>query len=112
LCHSGESRNPEFYYMLSKEEVKKVAALARLELSEEEVETLTPQLSNILGFIDQLKEVDTTNVEPTAQVTGLSDVWREDEYEDWDKSERAAALAQAPNGLLGNQIKVKKILED
>jgi aspartyl-tRNA(Asn)/glutamyl-tRNA(Gln) amidotransferase subunit C len=97
--------------MLSKEEVKKVAALARLELSEEEVETLTPQLSNILGFIDQLKEVDTLNTEPTAQVTGLSDVWRADEYEDWDKAEVAEALAQAPDGLLGNQIKVKKVLE-
>lgn len=98
-------------HMLTKDEVKKVAALARLELSEEEVETLTPQLSNILGFIDQLKEVDTINVEPTAQVTGLSDVWRADEYENWDKAEIAAALAQAPAGLDGNQIKVKKVLE-
>lgn len=97
--------------MLTKDEVKKVAQLARLELSEEEVETLTPQLSNILGFIDQLKEVDTVNVQPTAQVTGLSDVWRADEYEDWNKEEIAAALVQSPAGLEGNQIKVKKVLE-
>ena len=97
--------------MLSKEEVKKVAALARLELSEEEIDVLTPQLSNILNFIDQLKEVDTTNTEPTAQVTGLSDVWREDEYEDWNKAEVAAALAQSPAGIEGKQIKVKKVLE-
>jgi len=96
---------------LSKDEVKKVAALARLDLSEEEIDVLTPQLSNILGFIDQLKEVDTTDTEPTAQVTGLSDVWRADEFEDWDKGEVAAALAQAPDGLEGNQIKVKKVLE-
>jgi len=98
--------------MLTKEEVKKVATLARLELSEEEIEVLTPQLANILGFIDQLKEVDTTDVLPTAQVTGLSDVWRADEYEDWDKSEVAAALAQSPAGLEGNQIKVKKVLDN
>lgn len=97
--------------MLSKEEVKKVAALARLELSEEEIDVLTPQLGNILNFIDQLKEVDTTDVIPTAQVTGLSDVWRVDEYEDWNKAEVAAALAQSPAGLEGNQIKVKKVLE-
>ena len=97
--------------MLTKDDVKKVAALARLELSEEEIDVLTPQLSNILGFIDQLKEVDTTDVLPTAQVTGLSDVWRADEYEDWDKSEVAAALAQSPAGLQGNQIRVKKVLE-
>ncbi|MDD4902593.1 MAG: Asp-tRNA(Asn)/Glu-tRNA(Gln) amidotransferase subunit GatC [Patescibacteria group bacterium] len=96
---------------LSKDEVKKVAALARLELTEEEIDVLTPQLGNILGYIDQLKEVDTTNTEPTAQVTGLSDVFRADEYEDWDKSEVAAALAQSPAGLEGNQIKVKKVLE-
>ncbi len=98
--------------MLSKDEVKKVAALARLELTEEEIEVLTPQLGNILGFIDQLKEVDTINTEPTAQVTGLVDVFRADEFEDWDKSEVAAALSQSPSGLEGNQIKVKKVLED
>jgi aspartyl-tRNA(Asn)/glutamyl-tRNA(Gln) amidotransferase subunit C len=98
--------------MLNKEEVRKVATLARLELSDEEIDVLTPQLSNILNYIDQLKEVDTTDILPTAQVTGLSDVWRADEAEDWPKDERVAALAQAPAGLLGNQIKVKKVLED
>jgi aspartyl-tRNA(Asn)/glutamyl-tRNA(Gln) amidotransferase subunit C len=97
--------------MLTKEDVKKVAQLARLELTNEEIDVLTPELGNILNFIDQLKEVDTTNTEPTAQVTGLSDVWRADEDEDWDKSEVAAALAQSPAGLEGNQIKVKKVLE-
>ncbi|MFA5248005.1 MAG: Asp-tRNA(Asn)/Glu-tRNA(Gln) amidotransferase subunit GatC [Patescibacteria group bacterium] len=80
-------------------------------MSEEEIDVLTPQLSNILNFIDQLKEVDTTNVQPTAQVTGLFDVWRADEVEEWSKDEREAAFAQSPNGLLGNQIKVKKVLE-
>ncbi len=97
--------------MLSKDEVKKVANLARIELTNEETETMTDQLSNILSFIDQLKEVDTTGVLPTAQVTGLSDVERADEYEDWDKAEIAAALTQSPAGLEGNQIKVKKVLE-
>ena len=98
--------------MLTKKDVQKVAALARLELSKKEIDVLTPQLSDIIGFIDQLKEVETTGVEPTAQVTGLSDVWRADEYENWDKSEIAAALEQSPAGLEGNQIKVKKILEN
>ncbi len=97
--------------MLTKKDVKKVAALARLELSKEEIDVLTPQLSDIIGFIDQLKEVDTINMEPTAQVTGLADVWRADEYENWDKAEAAAALEQAPAWLEGNQIKVKKVLE-
>jgi aspartyl-tRNA(Asn)/glutamyl-tRNA(Gln) amidotransferase subunit C len=97
--------------MLSKEEVKKVANLARIELTDEETETMAGQLSNILEFIDQLREVDMTGVLPTAQVTGLSDVSRADEAEPWAQDEIAAALAQSPQGLSGNQIKVKKILE-
>ena len=96
--------------MLSKDEVKKVAALARLELTKDELEIMPGQLSNILSYIDQLKEVDTTGVEPTAQVTGLSDVWRADEVEEWNKQEVKAALNQAPE-ILGHQIKVKKVLE-
>jgi aspartyl-tRNA(Asn)/glutamyl-tRNA(Gln) amidotransferase subunit C len=96
---------------LTKKEVEHVAQLARLELTEEEVDTMTGQLSGILNYIDQLKEIDMTNIEPTAQVTGLSDVFRADEAEDWEKEEIAVALKQAPQGLEGNQVKVKKVLE-
>jgi len=96
---------------LKKEEVQHVADLARLELTEEELEIMTGQLSGILNYIDQLKEVDTNNVEPTAQVTGLVDVFRVDEAEDWDELQIEKALSQAPQGLENNQIKVKKVLE-
>jgi aspartyl-tRNA(Asn)/glutamyl-tRNA(Gln) amidotransferase subunit C len=96
--------------MLTKDDVKKVAQLARLELTEEELEIMPGQLSKVLDYIDQLKEVDTEGVIPTAQVTGLSDVWREDEIDEWPKSEVEAALNAAPE-VYGRQIKVKKILE-
>ncbi len=96
--------------MLTKEDVKKVAALARLELTEKELETMPEQLSNVLNYIDQLKEVDTEGVLPTAQVTGLSDVWREDEARPWAKDEAEAALNEAPE-VYAHQIKVKKVLE-
>jgi aspartyl-tRNA(Asn)/glutamyl-tRNA(Gln) amidotransferase subunit C len=96
--------------MLFKEDVKKVAALARLELNEAELEIMPGQLSNVLSYIDQLKEVDTEGVIPTAQVTGLSDVWREDEIDNWPKDEVEAALNTAPE-VYGHQIKVKKVLE-
>ncbi len=96
--------------MLTKDDVKKVAALARLDLTEEELEILPGQLSNVLNYIDQLKEVDTEGVVPTAQVTGLSDVWREDEIDEWAKDEAEAALNTAPE-VYGHQIKVKKVLE-
>ena len=96
--------------MLTKEDVKKVAALARLELTEDELEVLPGQLSNVLNYIDQLKEVNTDGVIPTAQVTGLSDVWRADEKEDWPRDEAEAALNEAPE-VFAHQVKVKKVLE-
>ncbi len=64
--------------MLTTEEVKKIASLARLNLTEEEIELYRGQLSLILDYVGQLKEVDTDGVEPTRQVTGLQNVTRED----------------------------------
>lgn len=95
---------------LSAEEIKHIANLARLELSEAELEKYGSQLSAVLEYIDQLAEVDVNGVEPTAQVTGLTNVWREDEARDWDEAEREAALKEAPE-LEEHQIKVKRVLE-
>lgn len=64
---------------LTYDQVKKVAKLANLELSEVQEEEYTKQLSRILDYIDQLKKVDTRNVEPTFNVMGLSNIWRDDE---------------------------------
>lgn len=96
--------------MLKKEDVKHIANLARLELSEEEIEKITPQLSDIIGYIEQLSEVDTDGVLPTAQVTGQSNIFRSDEAINWPEDEKALALKQSPEGLEGGQIKVKKVL--
>lgn len=95
---------------LKKEEIEHIADLARLALSEEELDLYGNQLSGVLDYIDKLQEVDTTNVEPTAQVTGLFNVLREDKVNIWDKKEQADALAQAPS-LENGQIKVKRILK-
>lgn len=59
-------------------QVRHIAQLARLRLSDEEVGTYTKELTSILGYVDMLKEVDTNGVEPTVQVTGLSHTLRED----------------------------------
>ncbi|MBT3834816.1 Asp-tRNA(Asn)/Glu-tRNA(Gln) amidotransferase subunit GatC [Candidatus Peribacteria bacterium] len=64
--------------MLSKKDVRHIAKLSRLKLSEEEVEKFSKELTSILDYIDILNELDTDNVEPTAQVTGLTNVFRED----------------------------------
>ncbi len=50
--------------MVTKEEVQKVADLAKLEFAPSELESLTSELNNVLGYIDQLKELDVTNVAP------------------------------------------------
>jgi len=64
---------------LTKEQVKHVAKLARLGLTDQEVEKFQTELSGILDYVEQLNEVNTDKVLPTAQVTGLSNVMREDE---------------------------------
>ncbi len=65
--------------MLSREEVLHIARLARLGLSEEEIDRMREQLSNILENFEILKQVDTADVPPTAQSIALQSVMRDDE---------------------------------
>ena len=95
---------------LSVAEIKHIADLARLELTAEELAQYGEQLSAILSYIDQLQEVEVEGVEPTAQVTGLTNVWREDKIRDCTEIEREAALKEAPE-LEDHQVKVKRVLE-
>jgi len=94
---------------LEKEDIQHIANLARLDLSDQELDIYGKQLSDILGYIEQLKEVDTEGVEPTAQVTGLENSWREDEARVWDDFERVNAINQAPE-IKDGQIKVGRVL--
>ncbi|HXA42383.1 MAG TPA: Asp-tRNA(Asn)/Glu-tRNA(Gln) amidotransferase subunit GatC [Candidatus Solibacter sp.] len=64
---------------LTLEQVRHVAELARLGLSDDELEALAGELSSILEYIDQLEQLDTAAIAPTAQVGELVDVMREDE---------------------------------
>jgi len=95
---------------LKREQIDHIAKLARLELTEAELKKYGSQLSAVLNYVDQLKEVDTTDVEPTAQITGLENALREDEKEGWSERESEEALRQAPE-LESGQIKVKRVLE-
>jgi len=63
---------------ITKEEVEHIAKLARIRLSEDEKEKMTSELGAILAYVSKLNEIDTTGVEPTAQVTGLENVFRKD----------------------------------
>ena len=64
---------------LTIDEVRHVADLARLGLSDDELEAMATQLSTILAYIDKLEQIDTSAISPTAQVGDLKDVMRDDE---------------------------------
>lgn len=84
---------------LSRQDVEHVAALARLGLSEAEIETLRDELSSILGHIAVLDRLDTVAIPPTAQVVALTNVWRVDEER--PSLPREAVLANAPRQIDG-----------
>ena len=67
---------------LTKEQVEHIASLARLRLTDEEKEKYSGQLSGILDYFEKLSAVDTSGVEPTSQVTGLTNATRDDNNED------------------------------
>jgi aspartyl-tRNA(Asn)/glutamyl-tRNA(Gln) amidotransferase subunit C len=95
--------------MVGREEVLHVARLARLELSEAELERMREQLNAILGYIDRLKELDVSGVEPTAHVVPLVDVMRDDEPAPSLAPE--AMLKNAPDRV-GDLFRVPRIIED
>ncbi len=64
---------------ITRQDVEHVAKLARLGLTEQEIEKYQKELSSVLAYVEQLRAVDTKNVPPTAQVTGLTNIFREDE---------------------------------
>lgn len=96
---------------LTKKEIQHIATLARLELTEEEISMYSDQLSSVLSYMDILQEVNTDGVEETTQVTGLSNVMREDTPVEISEEERKKLLASFPeedNGVL----KVKAVFAD
>ena len=93
---------------LSREEVKRLALLARLGLDKDEVERLREQLSNILENFEILQQVDTTDVPPTAHSIALENVLREDEAGPSLPADQV--LANAPNREEGF-FKVRAVLE-
>ena len=94
---------------LTHEEVQHVAQLAGLRLSPDELEKMRAQLSNILDYIDILKEVDVSDVPPTAQVTELLNVMRADEVR--PSLPREDVLANAPDQQDG-MFRVKAIFDE
>ena len=80
---------------LSREDVAKIALLGRLSLSAEELDRLTLQLGAIVGYVEQLGELDVSGVEPMVHAVPTSDVFRSDELQ--PSLAREAMLANAPH---------------
>jgi aspartyl-tRNA(Asn)/glutamyl-tRNA(Gln) amidotransferase subunit C len=93
---------------ISRDDVLHLAQLSSLELNDTEIDGLQADISNILGYVEQLGKLDTQGVEPTYQVTGLESVWRDDTIIDYGIS-REELLALAPESA-DNQVKVPKVL--
>lgn len=93
---------------ISIDDVRHLAQLSSLQLDDGEAEALRVDLENILGYIEQLSELNTDGVEPTYQVTDLQNVWRDDVVDDYGVS-RDELLKLAPDADK-NQIKVPKVL--
>jgi len=93
---------------ITTDDVHHLAQLSSLQLSDSEVENLRADLENIINYIKQLNEVDTSDVEPTYQVTGLENVWRGDEIDAGSVTpEQLLDLAAEQSG---HCVKVPKVL--
>lgn len=79
---------------IDKDTVKKIANLSRIAISEDEADALVPELNNILGWVEQLGEVDCSKVEPMTAVIPNTLRLRKDEVNDGDKRDKI--LANAP----------------
>jgi aspartyl-tRNA(Asn)/glutamyl-tRNA(Gln) amidotransferase subunit C len=93
---------------LTREDVLKLARLARLKLSDEEIVEFSGELPVILDYVEQLQKVDVSGLKPTNQVTGLSNVMREDEVKDYGYKPEEL-LKNVPE-VKDNQLKVKRMI--
>ncbi|HEY8999005.1 MAG TPA: Asp-tRNA(Asn)/Glu-tRNA(Gln) amidotransferase subunit GatC [Candidatus Saccharimonadales bacterium] len=93
---------------LTREDVLKLARLARLDLSEEEIAAFADELGAVLEYVAQLRDVDVEGLEPTSQVTGLTNVMRDDVLKDYGVT-REDLLRLAPKTQDGH-LKVKRMI--
>lgn len=93
---------------INRDDVLHLAQLSNLLLSDSEIDSLKIDLDNIIGYVNKLSELDTTGVEPTYQVTGLQNVWRDDSVINYEVT-REALLIRSPE-MADSQVKVPKVL--
>lgn len=93
---------------ITREDVLHLAQLSSLQLTDDEITGLQADISNILGYVEQLGKLNTEGIEPTYQVTGLSNVWRDDKVIDYGIGRED--LLKLSSEVIDNQVKVPKVL--
>jgi aspartyl-tRNA(Asn)/glutamyl-tRNA(Gln) amidotransferase subunit C len=93
---------------ITREQVRHVAVLARLNLSDDEIDRFTRELAAILAYVDQLQEVDVHGVEPTAHAVAIQNVLRADEVQGSFNPDEALAIAPKRDGSF---FQVPKVLD-
>ncbi len=93
---------------LTPQDILKLAKLARIQVTEDELQRYSKELSAILEYVEQLGKVDTKDLKPTYQVTGLTDVMRPDELYDYGVT--AEELLKNAPAQENGQIKVKRMI--
>jgi len=93
---------------LTRDDILHLARLARLSLTDEEVDQFTHEISSILEYVEQLHGADVSGLKPTSQVTGLVNVMRPDVVKDYEAT--PDELLKNVPALEGKHIKVKRIL--
>lgn len=96
--------------MINQKDVEHIAKLARIEVKDEDKEKLAQELGSILDYVAKLEEVNTNGVEPTAQVTGLENVFRPDEARTSDEN-AVGKLLDAMPAREGRHLKVKSVFD-
>ena len=94
---------------VTKKDVEKIAELARLKFSEEELENFTPQMNEILSYMDKLNELDTENVKPLSHPVEQSNVFREDKLKTSISTDEALKNAPSKDE---HHFKVPKVIGD
>ena len=93
---------------LTRDDILKLAQLARISLSEDEISEFAGEFTEILHYVEQLNAVDTSGLEPTSQVTGLVNVTRADEAIDYGYT--ADALLQNAPAVESDLLRVKRMI--
>lgn len=94
---------------ISHDDVLNLAKLSRLKLSEDEVDKFATEISSILEYVEQLQGVNVDDLEPSYQVTGLTNIMREDEPDDYGIN--TDVLLQNTPEMLDDHVKVKRMIK-